>query len=46
MVSWIWSGGVVLLIGAIVTMWPGGRKEREEVFVRYTLHGSDRTAKV
>jgi cytochrome c-type biogenesis protein CcmF len=46
MVSWIWSGGVVLLIGAIVPMWPGGRKEREEVFVRYTLHGSDRTAKV
>lgn len=46
MVSWIWSGGVVLLIGAIVTMWPGGRKERSEVFVRYTLHGRDTTAKV
>ena len=46
MVSWIWSGGVVLLIGAIVTMWPGGRKERDEVFVRYTLHGRDTTAKV
>ncbi|MGH7851724.1 MAG: heme lyase CcmF/NrfE family subunit [Thermodesulfobacteriota bacterium] len=46
MVSWIWAGGVVLLIGAIVTMWPGGRKEREEVFVRYTLHDRDRTAKV
>jgi len=46
MVSWIWAGGVVLLAGAIVTMWPGGRKEREEVFVRYTLHGGDRTARV
>lgn len=46
MVSWIWSGGVVLVLGAIVTMWPGGRKEREEVFVRYTLHGRDTTANV
>ena len=22
MVNWIWAGGVVLLLGAIVTMWP------------------------
>lgn len=46
MVSWIWAGGLVLLMGAIVTMWPGGRKGREEAFVRYTLGDSDGTVKV
>jgi hypothetical protein len=46
MVSGIWGGGLVLLIGAIVTMWPGGRKGREEVFVRYTVGDEDRTVKV
>jgi len=46
MVSWIWAGGVVLLIGAIVTMWPGGRREREDVFVRYTVGEKDSTVKV
>lgn len=45
MVSWIWAGGVVLLLGAIVTMWPSGRKSREEVFVRYSLGEKDVTAK-
>jgi cytochrome c-type biogenesis protein CcmF len=46
MVSWIWAGGVVLLLGAIVTMWPSGRKKREEVFIRYSLGEKDITAKV
>ena len=46
MVSWIWCGGLVLLLGAIVTMWPGGRKGREEVFVRYSLGDRDGTVKV
>lgn len=45
MVSWIWAGGVVLLLGAIVTMWPSGRKSREEVFLRYSLGEKDITAK-
>ncbi len=45
MVSWIWAGGVVLLLGAIVTMWPSGRKKREEVFIRYSLGEKDITAK-
>lgn len=46
MVSWIWAGGVVLVLGAIVTMMPSGRKGREEVFVRYTLGEKDSALKV
>ncbi len=46
MVSWIWGGGLVLLMGAIITMWPEGRKQREEAFVRYTVGGRDSTVKV
>ena len=46
LVSWIWAGGLVLLMGAIVTMWPEGRKEREGAFVRYTLGEKDSTLKV
>lgn len=45
MVSWIWAGGVVLVLGAMVTMWPSGRKKREEVFIRYSLGEKDITAK-
>ena len=37
MVSWIWAGGVVLLLGAIVTMWPSAREIREESAVRYNV---------
>jgi cytochrome c-type biogenesis protein CcmF len=37
MVSWIWAGGVVLLLGAIVTMWPSAKEIREESAVRYTV---------
>ncbi len=46
LVSWIWAGGVVLVLGAIVTMLPSGRKGREEVFVRYTLGEKDSALKV
>ena len=28
MVNWIWAGGVVVVFGAFVTMWPGGEKRR------------------
>ncbi|MCG8650830.1 MAG: hypothetical protein MI861_13410, partial [Pirellulales bacterium] len=45
MVSWIWAGGIVLVLGAIVTMWPSGKKRREEVFIRYSLGEKDITAK-
>ncbi|MGH7889539.1 MAG: heme lyase CcmF/NrfE family subunit, partial [Thermodesulfobacteriota bacterium] len=37
MVSWIWAGGVVLLLGAIVTMWPNPKKGTEEAVVRYSI---------
>ncbi len=46
MVSWIWAGGVVLLCGAIITMWPTPRKKEREVLVRYTIGSKDRTAEV
>jgi len=47
MVSWIWTGGVVLLLGAIVTMWPSAGERREEAFVRYSLGISkDKTVEV
>ena len=29
MVNWIWAGGVVIVLGAIVTMWPEGRRRKE-----------------
>jgi len=45
MVNWIWAGGIVLLLGAIVTMWPSGKKSRQEVFVRYTVREKDPTVK-
>jgi len=45
MVSWIWAGGLVLLLGAVVTMWPSGRKSRQEAFVRYTVSENDTTVK-
>ena len=45
MVNWIWAGGIVLLLGAIVTMWPSGRKSRQEAFVRYTVREKDPTVK-
>ncbi len=29
MVNWIWAGGFVIVLGAIVTMWPEGRRKKE-----------------
>ena len=43
LVNWIWTGGLILVLGAIVTMWPGARKSREQGFVRYTVRESDAT---
>lgn len=37
MVSWIWAGGLIVVLGAIVTMWPDRRRQREEAFIRYTV---------
>jgi cytochrome c-type biogenesis protein CcmF len=46
MLSWIWAGGVVLLLGAIVTMWPTPRQKEREVLVGYSIGSKDRTAEV
>lgn len=46
MVSWIWAGGVVLLLGAIVTMWPTARRREQSVLVDYSIGSKDRTAEV
>jgi len=46
MVSWIWLGGMVVLFGAIITMWPAPFKRRQESIVRYNLGADDSTAKV
>jgi cytochrome c-type biogenesis protein CcmF len=47
MVSWIWAGGIVLALGAIVIMWPSARERREEAVVRYSVGISEEgTAKV
>jgi len=45
MVNWIWAGGFVLLLGAIVTIWPSGKKTRQEAFVRYTVSEKDTSVK-
>jgi cytochrome c-type biogenesis protein CcmF len=45
MVNWIWIGGLVLLLGAIITIWPSGRKSTQEAFVRYTVSEKDTTVK-
>jgi cytochrome c-type biogenesis protein CcmF len=46
MVSWVWAGGLVLLLGAIVIMWPIPRKKEQEALVRYRIGSKDRTAEV
>jgi len=45
LVNWIWTGGLVLLFGAIITMWPEPRRSRQEAFVKYTVSSSDATLK-
>src|SRR5579864_3764395 len=32
LVSWIWAGGVLLLLGTLVTLWPAGAPSRQRVF--------------
>jgi cytochrome c-type biogenesis protein CcmF len=31
LVSWIWAGGVLLLLGTIITMWPAAAPSRQRV---------------
>ncbi len=37
MVSWIWAGGLVLVLGALVIMWPSGRERTEQSEARYSV---------
>ncbi|HSE83370.1 MAG TPA: heme lyase CcmF/NrfE family subunit [Thermodesulfobacteriota bacterium] len=47
MVSWIWAGGIVLLLGAIITMWPGMKRQRKEAAVHYGVGvGEEGAAKI
>ncbi len=47
MVSWIWAGGVVLVVGALVIMWPSAMERRQESVARYNVNiPEDGTAKV
>jgi cytochrome c-type biogenesis protein CcmF len=47
MVSWIWAGGLVLVLGAFVIMWPSARERREESTVRYNVKTPEEsTAKI
>lgn len=47
MVNWIWAGGIVLALGALVIMWPSARERREEAVFRYSVEISEEgTAKV
>lgn len=46
LVNWIWAGGLVLVLGAIVTMWPSGKKRSEQAFVRYTVREQDAALKI
>lgn len=39
MIAWIWMGGLILLIGAIIAGWPTGRRRRSEPAV---AKGADR----
>ena len=46
MVSWIWAGGLILLLGAVVTMWPSPILATRESYAKYTVSSKDNTVKV
>lgn len=46
MVSWIWGGGIVLLMGAIIIMWPAARLRKKELSLSYAIGSKDQTAEV
>lgn len=46
MVSWIWAGGIVLLMGATIIMWPATRQKRKEISLSYAVGSKDRTAEI
>ncbi len=46
MVSWIWAGALVLLLGAVIAMFPTFSKTTERAFVRYNVGSRDRSVNV
>jgi len=46
MVSWIWAGGIVLLMGATIIMWPATRQKQKEISLSYAVGSKDQTAEV
>jgi len=46
MVSWIWAGGIVVLLGAIITMWPTPQLRPQQSFAKYGLGSKDEAVKV
>ncbi len=46
MVSWIWAGGIVLLMGATIIMWPANRQKQKEISLSYAVGSKDQTAEV
>ncbi len=46
MVSWIWAGGIVVLFGAIITMWPTPQLRPQQSFAKYGLGSKDEAVKV
>ncbi len=46
MVSWIWAGGIVVVLGAIITMWPAQQLRPQESFAKYGLGSKDSAVKV
>lgn len=46
MVSWIWAGGIVLLMGATIIMWPATRQKRKEISLSYAVGSKDQTAEI
>ena len=46
MVSWIWAGGVVILLGAIITMWPHLNRKRVSSFKEVSTNINEKTVKV
>ncbi len=46
MVSWIWAGGIVVLLGAVITMWPTPQLRPQQSFAKYGLGSKDEAVKV
>ncbi|NIT14852.1 MAG: hypothetical protein GTN99_11635 [Candidatus Dadabacteria bacterium] len=46
MVSWIWAGSIIVLLGAIITMWPTPKLIPQQSFAKYGLGSKDDAVRV